>query len=241
MSLKIGSLFSGIGGLELGLERAGLGHTIWQVEINLFCRQVLKKHWPEAERYEDVKEVGKHNLSPVEIICGGFPCQDISVAGKGAGLTGERSGFWYEMLRVIDELKPSWIVIENVYRGWRRWLPTVRGDLWRIGYSSVPFRVRACEVGLPHERSRIFTIAHTDCKRLEKQWWFGAAQAQYQTVECNFQWKTESPVVRGIHGVSNRVDRVKALGNSVVPQCAEVIGRILQLIKKDLNHVSQND
>ena len=93
--MRIGGLFSGIGGLELGLERAGVGHTVWQVEQDAWCRSVLAQHWPEAERFDDVCNVGAHNLSPVEVICGGFPCQDISKVGRGAGLDGARSGlFW---------------------------------------------------------------------------------------------------------------------------------------------------
>ena len=94
--MRIGSLFSGIGGLELGLEWSGLGPTVWQVESDAFCRDVLKKHWPYTTRYTDVRDVGGTNLELVDIICGGFPCQDISAAGKGAGITGERSGLWKE-------------------------------------------------------------------------------------------------------------------------------------------------
>lgn len=284
---RIGSLFSGIGGLELGLERSGIGKTVWQVEKNLFCLHILERHWPAVERFQDVKEVGQHSLKPVDIICGGFPCQDISVAGKGAGLAGERSGLWYEMLRIINELNPKWVVIENVFLGWRRWLPFVRGDLWRIGYASVPFRVRACEVGLPHERSRGFIVAHPIGSSVWEQpglcgreGWEDALQSAIAeqaraAADSNSvrggAWKSRKEVwewgeyadgggdqvdadatceplggtglarkttggvpgtiepclVRGVHGVSNRVDRVKALGNAVVPQCAEVIGRVI--------------
>jgi len=102
--LRIGSLFSGIGGLELGLERAGLGPTLWQVEIDPFCRRVLERHWPEAKRFERVEEVGRANLASVDIICGGFPCQDVSVAGRGEGMSGARSGLWYEFERILAEL-----------------------------------------------------------------------------------------------------------------------------------------
>ena len=101
--VKIGSLFSGIGGLELGLEWAGVGHTVWQVERDPFCRSILARHWPSAARFDDVRTVGAHNLEPVDVICGGFPCQDISYAGKGLGLAGERSGLWYEFARIIGE------------------------------------------------------------------------------------------------------------------------------------------
>lgn len=111
--MRIGSLFAGIGGLELGLERAGVGHTVWQVEKDEFCRKVLARHWPDAARYEDVTTVDWSTVEPVEVLCGGFPCQDISLAGKGAGLAGERSGLWWEYLRAIRELRPRFVVVEN--------------------------------------------------------------------------------------------------------------------------------
>jgi DNA (cytosine-5)-methyltransferase 1 len=111
--MRVGSLFAGIGGFDLGFERAGM-HTAWQVELDPYCRAVLAQHFPDAKRYEDVREVGAHNLAPIDLICGGFPCQDLSVAGKGAGIDGERSGLWSEMWRVIRELEPRYVVIENV-------------------------------------------------------------------------------------------------------------------------------
>src|SRR5512146_2306862 len=113
MSLTIGSLFSGIGGLELGLERAGLGPVVWQVEKDAYCRAVLAKHWPDATRYEDVKDVGRGNLHNVDLICGGFPCQDVSCAGKRAGISGERSGLWTEFARITGELRPRYVIVEN--------------------------------------------------------------------------------------------------------------------------------
>lgn len=112
--MTIGSLFSGIGGIELGLEWAGLGPVKWQVEIEESCRRVLARHWPDVKRFEDIRECGKHNLEPVDIICGGSPCQDLSVAGKRAGLEGARSGLFYEFIRIVKELKPIWVVFENV-------------------------------------------------------------------------------------------------------------------------------
>jgi DNA (cytosine-5)-methyltransferase 1 len=111
--MKVGSLFSGIGGFDRGIEMTG-AEVIWQVEQDKDCLRVLTHHYPEARRYHDVKEVGKANLAPVGLICGGFPCQDLSVAGKRAGLDGERSGLWFEFARIIDELEPSWVLIENV-------------------------------------------------------------------------------------------------------------------------------
>lgn len=111
--LTHGSLFAGIGGFDLGFERAGI-ETIWMVENDKNCNRVLEAHWPDVKRYEDVREVGRHNLQPVDIISGGFPCQDLSVAGRGAGLAGERSGLWWEFHRVIQELRPLRVIVENV-------------------------------------------------------------------------------------------------------------------------------
>lgn len=121
--LTLGSLFAGIGGLELGLERAGMDLR-WQVEINDYARKVLEKHWPTVDRsVHDVRTAGRANLAPVDVICGGFPCQDISIAGKGGGLKGSRSGLWFEFDRLIGELGPSFVVVENVsalslFGGW---------------------------------------------------------------------------------------------------------------------------
>src|ERR1700689_2914339 len=112
-TLTLGSLFSGIGGFELGFERTGKIKTVWQVEIDDYCRRVLGSHWPAVSRYSDVREVGKHNLRPVDIVCGGFPCQDISNAGKRAGIDGERSGLWSEYARIVRELRPRFVVVEN--------------------------------------------------------------------------------------------------------------------------------
>jgi DNA (cytosine-5)-methyltransferase 1 len=107
MGLTIGSLFSGIGGLELGLEWAGLGPVVWQVEKDEYCRRVLAKHWPDATRYEDVRDVGRANLVPVDVICGGFPCQDISVAGSGPVIVESDHDFWIEFARIVRELRPD--------------------------------------------------------------------------------------------------------------------------------------
>jgi DNA (cytosine-5)-methyltransferase 1 len=160
--LTMGSLFSGIGGLELGLEWAGLGPALWQVEQDKFCRAVLEKHWPAAERFNDVREVGRANLAPVQLICGGFPCQDVSSAGKGAGLAGERSGLWREFARVVGELRPEWVVVENVTSGARRWFDEVVRELGELDYAVLPVPVAASDVGAPHLRRRLFLVAYAD-------------------------------------------------------------------------------
>lgn len=156
--LVIGSLFSGIGGLELGLEWAGLGPVAWQVEIDPWCRGVLAMHWPRAARHADVRHVGAHNLEPVEVICGGFPCQDISVAGKNAGLAGARSGLWREYLRIVGELRPRVVVVENVRALVSRGLDRVTADLDAAGYRVEARIIAAADVGAPHRRERLFVL-----------------------------------------------------------------------------------
>ena len=134
--MKIGSLFSGIGGLDLGLEWAGVGHTVWQVEREPFCQTILAKHWPNAARFDEVRTVGAHNLEPVDVISGGFPCQDISYAGKGLGLSGERSGLWYEFARIVGEMGPRFVVVENVAAILSRGIWDVLGTLSDLGYDA---------------------------------------------------------------------------------------------------------
>lgn len=158
--MRIGSLFSGIGGLELGLEWAGVGRTVWQVERDPFCRAVLARHWPDAERFEDVCTVGVANLAPVDVICGGFPCQDISYAGKGVGLDGERSGLWFEFARIVREMGPRFVVVENVSALLTRGLDAVLGTLASLGYDAEWCCVRASDVGARHRRDRVFLIGY---------------------------------------------------------------------------------
>ena len=160
--MKIGSLFAGIGGLELGLEWAGVGHTVWQVEQNAYAQRVLAKHWPHARRYDDVRTVGAHNLEPVDVLCGGFPCQDISAAGRGAGLSGERSGLWFEYLRLVGELRPRFVVVENVSVLLVRGADVVLGGLAALGYGAVWTTLRAADVGAPHLRERLFCVAYAE-------------------------------------------------------------------------------
>ena len=159
--MKMGSLFSGIGGLDLGLERAIPGlQTVWQVEKEEFCRSVLERHWPDATRYNNVRTVGAHNLEPIDILCGGFPCQDISIAGKGEGLDGERSGLWWEFHRLINELRPRVAVMENVSAIDVRGLSAVVGSLSQIGYDCQWTIISAAQCGAPHMRRRWFGVAY---------------------------------------------------------------------------------
>ena len=160
-SMKFGSLFSGIGGFDLGFERAGM-QCAWQVEIDEPCCAVLNKHWPHVARYSDVRRV--ENLEPVDLICGGFPCQDLSVAGKRRGLAGERSGLWFEFHRVLGEVRPGWVVVENVpgllsSNGGRDFAVLLRG-LVELGYG-VAWRILDAQYfGVAQRRRRVFIVGH---------------------------------------------------------------------------------
>ena len=156
--LTIGSLFSGIGAFELGLMRAGLGPVLWQAESDEFCRRVLARHFPDARRYADVREVDR-SAAPVDVVCGGFPCQDLSFAGAGAGLDGERSGLWRELVRVAREVGPRYLVVENVSALLVRGLGTILGELAESGFDAAWDCVPAAAVGAPHRRDRLFLVA----------------------------------------------------------------------------------
>lgn len=172
--IRIGSLFSGIGGLELGIEAAlserGIAHHVaWQVERDPFPRSILAKHWPKADRtVEDVTLASASNLAPVDLICGGFPCQDLSYAGKGAGLEGERSGLWSEYRRIVCELRPRIVIVENVAALLTRGVERVLGDLAALGYDARWRCVRASDVGAPHRRERLFIVANRDSGRPQR-------------------------------------------------------------------------
>lgn len=157
--MTFGSLFAGIGGIDLGLERAGW-EVRWQVEIDDFATRALEQHWPGVPRHRDVREVGAHNLERVDLVAGGFPCQDISVAGRGKGLDGERSGLWFEFLRIVQELRPAWVLAENVPALRTRGADVVIDGLAAAGYAAWPLVVGARHVGAPHRRDRVWIVAH---------------------------------------------------------------------------------
>ena len=163
-----GSLFSGIGGIDLGFEWAGI-KTRWQVEIDEYCQKLLSIRFPHTKKFTDVRKVGSHNLEKVDIISGGFPCQDISVAGKGAGIEGERSGLWTELHRVISELRPRFAFIENVPMLTIRGGGRVISDLAEIGYDAEWQIVGADDVGAWHRRKRIWIVAYPGCEHGEGQ------------------------------------------------------------------------
>jgi DNA (cytosine-5)-methyltransferase 1 len=259
-TITIGSLFSGIGGLELGLERAGLGPVVWQCEVDPFCRQVLAKHWPNVTRFEDVTR--PRNYPHVDLICGGFPCQDVSAAGRGRGIGGDRSSLWWHFADIVRKVSPRFVVVENVTSGKVRWLPYVRHTLHVLGYDTTALGIAARDVGAPHRRERVFVVAHSGREHLREQHRRGrgtnrsgalvprgdgqagdvanAGSARRQGAIDSERlpaerggWAVEPDVGRVAHGLSGGLDgrkrraRLRALGNAVVPQCAEIAGRVI--------------
>lgn len=269
MPLTFGSLFAGIGGIDLGFERAGMVCK-WQVEIDEYARRVLGKHWPNVRRWDDVCTWPQPDTRSVDCIVGGFPCQDISNAGKRAGIDGERSGLWREYIRIVRELRPRFIVVENVAALLVRGMGRVLGDLAESGYDAEWRVLSAREFGAPHIRRRLFIVANASSERIHfKRGWFARAGRQNailvdgdgkvcevanadgeglerrtqddlrtnrkqanakrsrMPVERPGWWTVEPELGRVAHGVSSRVDRLRGIGNAVVPQVAEWIGRQL--------------
>ena len=345
--MRFGSLFCGIGGFDLGLERAGM-QCAWQVEIDPYAQKVLAKHWPDVRRHADVctfpPEEGDWK---VDLICGGFPCQDISYAGKGAGLAGARSGLWYQFARIIGHLRPPYVIVENVSALLNRGMGEVLGTLASLGYDAEWHVIPASAVGAPHRRDRVWIVAYSDGRRrhrsgsdsgdggtlsqqgpqrivrgsgggddvpdpkskrrrgrrprgvagacsgkedaavvadaagfrlqarggCERPARFGRAESQLRSQGGDVAdaagggpqvnrsawdevareslgswlafdsggdgndrwWATEPNVGRVAHGISSRVDRLRCLGNAVVPQVVELIGRAI------LQHEQAND
>ena len=316
--LTVGSLFAGIGGFDLGLERAGM-RTVWFCEQDEFCRRVLARHWPGVPCHPDVRALvadtrceqsddrsavcasedrtsssngraireasGRGRLSRtahrsshqdadgsellpvpvpyVDVLCGGFPCQDISLAGRGAGLAGERSGLWREFARLIGELRPRYVLVENVPALTHRGLDVVLADLAACGFDAEWDHLPASAFGAPHRRDRIWLVAYPGQSGRDKGPVGGAGglQAERPTttgepggcreaqdmVDSDAErrngrpgqlgpgrrgepadpgwWLTEPDVGRVAHGIPARMDRLRALGNALVPQVAEWIGR----------------
>jgi DNA (cytosine-5)-methyltransferase 1 len=265
VSLTHGSLFSGIGGFDLGFERAGI-RTVWQVEIDAYARRVLARHFPNATRFADIRDIcgrqephERHDCGHlycvpwVDVLSGGFPCQDISNAGKRAGIDGERSGLWSEYARIIRELRPRYVVVENVAALLGRGMERVLGDLAACVYDAEWQSIRASDVGAPHRRERIWIVAYprSEQHQSDSPSIFGTLTENLfadangrreqsggaQRDERRFQnetlrdfrhchdWAVEPDVGRVAHGVPARVDRLRGLGNAIVPQIAELIGK----------------
>jgi DNA (cytosine-5)-methyltransferase 1 len=239
--LTFGSLFAGIGGMDLGLERAGMVCK-WQVEIDEYARRVLEKHWPNAKRHDDVRTFPPKGCWHVDLICGGFPCQDISSGGRKAGIHGERSGLWFEFARTIRALRPSIVIVENVGDLAVRGLGVVLGELAKIGLDAEWQVLPASAFSAPHQRERLFIVAYDSRRRpslLGQVFRRDVAKDAIQTGDNEQEWRGEVvrgtsgrlrllpgfPLWRMADGVPDGLDGLKALGNAVVPQVAEWIGR----------------
>jgi DNA (cytosine-5)-methyltransferase 1 len=329
MTLTVGSLFSGIGGIDLGLERAG-HKVIWQSEIDPYCNKVLKKHWPKVTNYGDIKTIDWSTVERPDIICGGYPCQPFSTAGKRRG-TDDPRHLWPWVRKAISELRPSYAMLENVRGHLSMGAATVIGELTEIGYDAEWRIISAAGMGAPHRRDRIIIVAYptqlfsngsdnyarnsqrpetvskprnggrsqnvanansaprqqqqkrqvsksdtqrrsknvadtnnrrqqkfdaqigcvpvidqksngksladTDSEQLGQYRQSGNVRQTHsvwqhhgtgQTCYDGWQWwETEPDVGRVAHGVPNRVDRLRGLGNAVVPQVAELVGRLI--------------
>lgn len=235
MALTFGSLFAGIGGFDLGFERAGM-KCKWQVEVNPFAVEVLKKHWPKTKRYRDIRDFNPTMQHKVDVICGGFPCQDISLAGTGKGLEGERSGLWSEYFRVVGVLRPRYVVVENVSALLRRGIDRVLGDLASIGYDAEWQTFFASDFGLPHRRERICVVAYpNEIVRCEREGLgliadgttevFAAGSRQRDSVRV----QTADHFVGVDDGLSRELygPRAESIGNAVVPAAFEWVGRLI--------------
>ena len=296
MKLKVLDLFSGIGGFSLGLERTGGFETVAFCEIDSFCRQVLAKHWPGVPIHDDIQVLSADWLAETgawpDVICGGFSCQDISVAGKGAGLGGERSGLWREYARLIGEIRPRFVLVEKVAALLGRGLADVLGDLAALGYDAEWHCIPASAIGAPHRRDRVWIVADatsggwgvngnvsetrcdtragqpSDCgadvadtrstglpgaeqpERREPivtaaDIWRATTQCRWRRAEPGMggtfdgvpagahrypvdvePWEGDTPRTVG-RGYADRPSRLRAIGNAVVPQIPELIGRAI--------------
>ena len=287
MTLTVGSLFSGIGGIDLGLERAGM--TVkWHSEIDPYACRVLKKHWPDVPNLGNIKEINWKEVEKVDVICGGYPCQPFSTAGKRNGEEDPRH-LWPWVREAISELRPHYAILENVRGHLSLGGLSVIGELASIGYDAEWRVISAASVGANHKRDRIVIVAYpselfsngsdnnsrvcmesetipelrdsggstnvantddagsgTPQRGIDCDWSEESQErefAQFGTSGCGSDvantaseglqgcigqwWETEPDVGRVAHGIPSRVDRLRGLGNAVVPQVAEVVGRLI--------------
>ena len=239
--MKVLDLFAGIGGFSLAAHWMGWA-TVAFVERDEFAQRVLKKNFPGVPIYDDVRTYNG-NEHTADIVCGGFPCQDVSTAGKAAGIEGERSGLYSELLRIVSVVRPQYVVVENVSDLLGRGLGRVLGDLSEIGYDAEWRVFSACEFGLPHTRERVFILAYPNGKfgldrfclkgcrtpaawgssqgKWSKDWDIAKLASGPDSLLSSWAEKFgESPLVRTDDGIPNRLDRIRTLGNAIVPQIA---------------------
>lgn len=233
-ALNVLSLFSGIGGLELGLERAGMT-VVGQVEIDEYCRRVLAKHWPDVPRHDDVRTAvdwwTSEQRPRVDVVCGGFPCQPVSEVGQQAAQDDVR-WLWPALADVVRAVRPRYALVENVPGLLDRGMGDVLADLASFGYDAEWSIVSACAVGAPHSRERLFIVAYPAGERLERRGdtaHEGPALLASEGLRDSDRgsWPAESRPDGVAYGLPSRVDRLRAVGNAVVPQVSEYVGRLI--------------
>ena len=232
MKHKVLDLFSGIGGFSVGLENTGKYETVAFCEIESYPRKVLNKHWPSVTCYPDVKKLKGEDIGTVDLITGGFPCQDLSSAGQMRGVgEGTRSGLFREMLRLAEECDRPFILFENVSRilsgpaeNKGEWFNSFLWALAKIGYDAEWFCISAASVGAPHLRERIWVVAYPNKAQLQR----GSISLRVYEAHAKFGnscWGKDKPgVVRTSNGVPSQMDRLGCLGNAVVPKITEIVG-----------------
>ena len=276
-------LFSGIGGFSLGLETAGLAETVAFCDIEDYCQKVLNKHWPHVPIFSDIKELNYETLrakgiNNIDIITGGYPCQPFSVAGRKKGEQDPRH-LWPEYFRLVKELRPTWVIGENVSGHIKQGLDTVLENLESEGYSTRTFSISASSIGANHKRERVWILAHSgrslregtelgreneneigkenanqferssstsqsnvansERERLQRSEQYEThtreTSTQFPTAEqieaTGLHWAIEPDVGRVAHGIPNRMDRLKSLGNSLVPQIPFLIANCIKQIE----------
>ena len=231
-TLKILDTFAGIGGFSYAAhELVGGFETTQFVEIDPFCQKVLKKHFPKVPCHDDIKTFTAYP-GQYDVITGGFPCQDISVAGRREGITEQsRSGLFYELIRVIRLVRPKFVVMENVAAILNNGLDIVLGELSEAGYDAEWSIISASSLGAAHRRSRwwcVATVTNSNSEGLQRKilskMESGIWSAKHtRRLDPNWRSYVSKPILpRGSYGLSNRVDRTKALGNSIVPSVAAI-------------------
>ncbi len=221
--MRVLDLFSGIGGFSLGLAMASKAfRTIAFCERDEKCQKLLNLRWPGIPVYPDIRKLNASEIQ-TDVVVGGYPCQPFSVAGKRRGEADDRY-LWPEMLRVIKDCRPRWVIGENVAGHLSMGIDNVLSDLEAEGYACWPTIIPACAVNAPHRRDRVWIIANADGTGCKKQGLAEPTEAQYQIAERSCRRAAEPAVGRVVNGLPNRVDRLRQLGNSVVPQVVAAIG-----------------